>query len=100
MFYLMTHSTHFYLWLYGVRHIVKNHSGREETHCFHFMGYSFQLAARDFLMHHSTDTLVHTMTVVTPVVEHWLECIRKKYIAAFKMVQNPVVLDALNIRRK
>ena len=26
MFYLMIHSTHFYLQLYGVRHMVKDHS--------------------------------------------------------------------------
>ena len=26
MFYLTTHSTHFYLRLYGVRHMVKDHS--------------------------------------------------------------------------
>ena len=26
MFYLMTHSTDFYLWLYGVRQMVKDHS--------------------------------------------------------------------------
>ena len=43
----------FYLWLYGVRHMVKNH-----------MGYSFQLAAR---------VILHTTAFVTPVVEHWLE---------------------------
>ena len=30
MFYLMTHSTHFYLWLYGVRHMVKDHSDSEK----------------------------------------------------------------------
>ena len=29
MFYLTTHSTHFYLRLYGVRHMVKDHSYRE-----------------------------------------------------------------------
>ena len=29
MFYLMTHSTHFYLRLYGVGHIVKDHSDSE-----------------------------------------------------------------------
>ena len=29
MFYLMTHSTHFILWLYGVGHMVKNHSDSE-----------------------------------------------------------------------
>ena len=26
MFYLTTHSTHFYLWLYGIKHKVKDHS--------------------------------------------------------------------------
>ena len=35
----------FYLRLYGVRHMVKDHSDREETCCRH-MDYSFQLAAR------------------------------------------------------
>ena len=29
MFYLMTHSTHFTLWLYGVGHMVKDHSDSE-----------------------------------------------------------------------
>ena len=27
--YLMTHSTHFILWLYGIRHMVKDHSDSE-----------------------------------------------------------------------
>ena len=36
----------FYLWLYGITHIVKDHSDseREETRC-RYMGYSFRLAA-------------------------------------------------------
>ena len=29
MFYLTMHSTHFYLWLYGVGHMVKDHSDSE-----------------------------------------------------------------------
>ena len=29
MFYLTMHSTHFYLWLYGVGHMVKYHSDSE-----------------------------------------------------------------------
>ena len=47
MFYL----TAFYLELYGVGHMVKDHSdseGGEET-CFRHMGYSFRLAARVLL---------------------------------------------------
>ena len=46
MFYLTTHSTHFYLWLYGIGHMVKTTQiGREKTRCHHYMGYSFWLAA-------------------------------------------------------
>ena len=50
LFYLTTHSTHFILRLYGVKHMVKDHSDseREETRCRH-MGYSFRLAARVLL---------------------------------------------------
>ena len=38
----------FYLQLYGVRHMVKDNSAREETCCRH-MGYSFHLAERVIL---------------------------------------------------
>ena len=31
----------FYLWLYRVENMVKDHSAREETCCSHYMGYSF-----------------------------------------------------------
>ena len=41
MFYLMTHSTHFILRLYGFGHMVKDHSdSKREIRCLH-MGYSF-----------------------------------------------------------
>ena len=43
----------FYLQLCGVRHFVKDHSARDKTHCHHFMGYSFQLAANNLLYTHS-----------------------------------------------
>ena len=35
--------------VYCVRHIVNNHSAREETCCCYYMGYSFWLAARNLL---------------------------------------------------
>ena len=44
----VTHNT-FYLRLYGVGHMVKDHSAREEARCRPFMGYSFRLATRDIL---------------------------------------------------
>ena len=40
---------------------------RKETRCRH-IGYSFRLTARVL----PTDRVAHTMTFVTPVVEHWL----------------------------
>ena len=56
----------FYLRLYGVRHMVKDHSDSEKGNplppLFHF-----------FYMHHPTDKIAHTTAFVTPVVEHWLE---------------------------
>ena len=62
MFYLMMHSTHFILWLYGVGHMVKDHSDSERgnplpTH----MGYSFRLTARVILYapSHRQDSTYH-----------------------------------------
>ena len=88
MFILMIHSIHFiysyrkggnvlfkntlntfYLLLYGVRHMAKDHS---DSCC--NIGYSFRLAARVLLfMHQPTDRITYTTAYVTPVVEHWLE---------------------------
>ena len=50
----------FYLRLYGVKHMVKDHSDREETRCRH-MGYSFRLTARDLLYapSHRQDSTYH-----------------------------------------
>ena len=65
MFYLMTHSTHFILRLYGVGHMVKDHSDSERGNALPPHGF--------FYMHHPTDRIAHTMAFVTPVVKHWLE---------------------------
>ena len=73
MFYLTMHSTHFYLRLYAVGPIVKEHSDSErDTRCCHYMGYFFQLAARD-LLYAPSHRIAHTKDFVTPVREHWLE---------------------------
>ena len=58
MFYLTMHSTHFILRLYGLGHMVKDHSDSER-------GF--------FYMHHPTHRITHTTVFVTPVKEHWLE---------------------------
>ena len=53
----------FYLWLYDVSHMVKDHSDRrEETRC-HHIGYSFRLAARVLLYasSHRQDNTYHSL---------------------------------------
>ena len=65
------HSTHFIdSYIYGIKHMVKYHSVREETHC---RLYSFQLAVKVLYMHYPTYRIAHTTAFVRPVVEHWLE---------------------------
>ena len=60
MFYLTTHS-HFNLRLYGVIHMVKDHSDSEETRCRH-MGYSLRLTAGVLLyaQSHRQDSTYHS----------------------------------------
>ena len=63
MFYLMTHSIHFYLRLYGVWHMVKDYSDSgEETSC-HHISYSFWLASKVLLYtpSHRQDSIYHSL---------------------------------------
>ena len=53
----------FYLRLYGITHMVKDHSDSASGNP--LQGF--------FYMHHPTDRIAHTTAFVTPVVEHWLE---------------------------
>ena len=39
----------FYLWLYGVEHMRMDHLARNKICCFHYMDYTFWLAAEYFL---------------------------------------------------
>ena len=75
MLYLTTHSTHFILRLYGVRHMVKVHSDSERGNLLPPRGlFCFPINSKgSFYMHHPTDMLAHTTVFVTPVVEHWLK---------------------------
>ena len=52
-----------YLRLYGVRHMVKDHSDRREETCCRHMGYSFRLAARVLLYapSHRQDNTYHSL---------------------------------------
>ena len=68
MFYLMTHST-LYLRLYGVRHIVKDHSDSKRKPAAASWATLSNWQQGLFYMHHSTDRIAFA----TPVVEYWLE---------------------------
>ena len=64
----------FYLRLYGVRHMVTDHSDSEKGNPLppHRPLFSIKLQGF-FYMHHPTDRITHTTAFVTPDVEHWLE---------------------------
>ena len=64
----------FYLRLYGVKHMVKDHSDSERGNPPPPHGLLFPIRSKSsFYMHHPTDMITHTTTFVTPVVEYWLE---------------------------
>ena len=56
----------FYLRLYGVIHMVKDHSDSER-------GNPLPPHGLLFYMHHPTDRIIHITAFGTPVMEHWLE---------------------------
>ena len=68
----------FYLWLYGIRHMVKDHSDSERGNPLLHMDYSFRLGF--FYMHHPTDRIA---------LEHWLEQeIAQWEATAYNYIQN------------
>ena len=60
MFYLMTHSTHFILRLYGIGHMVTDHSDSERGNPLLPQRLFFLIISNFFYMHHLTDRIAHT----------------------------------------
>ena len=73
MFYLTTHSTHFSLRLYGIRHMVKDHSDSEKGNPLPPHRVLFLISSKGSFICTIPDRIAHTTAFVTPVVEHWLE---------------------------
>ena len=70
MFYLTTQ----YFRLYGVIHMVKDHTDSERGNRLPPHGLLFVVSRKDVLyMHHPTYKIAQTTAFVTPVVEHWLD---------------------------
>ena len=60
----------FYLLLYGVTHMVKDHSDSER-------GNQLPISSNgSFYMHYPTARIAHTTAFVTPVVKHWMRVIK------------------------
>ena len=70
--YLMTHSTHF-ITVISILDILCHIDGKAENLLYHYVGYSFQLTARDLLHALSHNRIIHITTFGKPVVGHWLE---------------------------
>ena len=81
----------FYLWLYGVGHIVKNHSDSERGNPLPPLRLFFLNSSKgSFYMHHPTNRIAHTMVFVTPVVEHWLEREIAQWVHHEGSIQRPI----------
>ena len=63
----------FYLRLYGVGHMVKNHSDSERGNPLPPHGLLFPINSKGSFICTIPDMIAHTTAFVTPVVDHWLE---------------------------
>ena len=63
----------FYLWLYGVRHMVKDHSYSKKGNLLPPHGLLFPISSKGSFICIIQDRIIHTTAFVTPIVEHWLE---------------------------
>ena len=63
----------FYLRLYGVRHMVKDHSDSEKGNLLLPHRLLLSINSKGSFICTISHRITHTMAFVTPVVEHWLE---------------------------
>ena len=62
-----------YLRLYGVRHMVKDHTDSERGNPLPPHGILFPISSKGSFICTIPHRITHTTAFVTPVVEHWLE---------------------------
>ena len=64
----------FYLRLYGVGHMVKDHSDSERGNPLPSLhGLLFLINSKNSFISTIPDRIAHTTTFITPVMEHWLD---------------------------
>ena len=62
-----------FLWLYGVRHMKKDHSDSESGNLMLSYGLLFPVSIKSSFICIITDGITHTMAFVTPVMGHMLQ---------------------------
>ena len=62
----------FYLWLYDVGHMVKDHSDSERGNLLRPHMLLFPISSKGSFICTIPQRIAHTNAFVTPVVEHWL----------------------------
>ena len=63
----------FYLRLYGIGHMEKEHSDSKRGNLLPPHGLLFPINSKGSFICTIPDRIAHTMAFVTPVMEHWLE---------------------------
>ena len=63
----------FYLWLYGIRHMVKDQSDSDRRNPLPPHRLLFPINSKGSFICTIPDRIAHTTVFGTPVVEHWLE---------------------------
>ena len=74
----------FYIRLYGVGHMVKDHSDSERGNSLPPHGLLFPISSKGSFICIIPDRITHTTAFVTPVVEHWLEREIAQWVHAMK----------------
>ena len=81
-----------YLWLYGIRDMVKDHSDSERGNALPPHGLLFPTRTRFFLYAPPNRQKTHTMAFLTPVMEHWLERETIQWVPHEGLIRRPITL--------
>ena len=83
----------FYLRLYGVRHMVKDHSDSEKGNPLPPHRLLFPISSKGSFICTIPHTIVHTMAFDIPVVEYWLETRSSHFVnvvrKCFNLLKSP-----------
>ena len=86
------HLYTFYLRVYSVGHMVKDHSDSKRGNLLlPLHGLLFLISSKEsFHMHHLTDRIPHTMAFFSPIVEHWLEREMARWVHHQRSIRWPI----------